>query len=276
MRDRRLDEAPPEAAPPSSSSPDAATRGLRREATLRSAFDLAVATDVGLVRVTNEDCVLTQRFRRGDTAYIGLIVADGVGGEPRGREASRLAAAAAMERLVTGDWVRPHEALADAASAANRSVRGLATGPWERPASTLVIALVQEDEGRLYVANVGDSRAYVIKASRADPVTVDHMTGVRLAVEEADNVREVFRTVLTRAVGMEEGVQPDLFGPFSLRPGEAVLLCTDGLHRVLDDVTIGRVVADRPAAQVVALLVAAANAEGGRDNVAVAFARRHG
>ena len=264
----------PDAGRPSWLGPGGRWGSVQPEIARRSAFDVAVATDVGLRRVTNEDSVLAQRFARGDETFIGVIVADGVGGEPRGGEASRLAVESAMEWLVEGAWNRPSDAGAGAASAANRSVRGLANNPFERPASTLVIALIQEAKGRVYIANVGDSRAYVVRGGRAHPVTVDHATEVRLAAGELPGGSEVLRAVLTRAVGMDEGVQADLFGPLALRPGEAVLLCTDGLHRVLDDQAIGRLVADQSADVVVDVLVAAANEGGGRDNVAVAFARR--
>jgi protein phosphatase len=72
---------------------------------------------------------------------------------------------------------------------------------------------------------------------------------------------------------LDAGVRADLFGPFAVRRGDAVLLCTDGLHDALDDLTIGRLAATGPADAIVRALIAAANAAGGRDNVAVTLAR---
>lgn len=283
MPDRPADDAPrpparcPEPAERSAPGRRAFGASPKPEAAPWTAIDFAAATDAGLVRATNEDRALAQLVSTAGRAILALVVADGVGGEPRGGDASRVAVEAAVQLIAVEAWAHPRRALSDATSAANRAVRSLSEAAGRGPASTLLIGLLDE-LGRLYLANVGDSRAYVVREGRARAATTDHSTGVRPPSRSRGMDTPRFgganRTVLTRALGLDDGVQADLYGPFTLRRGEAVLLCTDGLYGALDDVTISRLVADKRADGVVHALIAAANAAGGRDNIAVAFARR--
>ena len=211
--------------------------------------DLAARTDPGLVRERNEDRWLTR-----DYAGITLIaVADGVGGEAGGDVAS----SAAIDALA-GGFVPPGPrdstriALGDAVQKANVAVveasraEGVA-----RAATTLVAAAIRGHEAT--VANLGDSRAYVIRAGAIRQVTADH------SGESPSSI--------TRFLGDPRGVQPDIFVE-SLQSADRLVLCSDGLTRHVGDPEIAAAMTDDPAKAADAL-VALARSRGGEDNITV-------
>ena len=240
-------------------------------------LDTAAATDVGLLRKRNEDCVRL----RSDTG-LGvtiLAVADGMGGAPAGDVASAQAVETFQRRafdLLAQDLAAVERALRTAMREANAEVLAQARrhAGLHGMGTTLVAVCVRE--ANAWVINVGDSRAYHCRGGDATAITRDHsyveeqVRAGRMTPEEA--ARSPHRHVLTQALGSEDPIRPDLFGPLPLEAGEALLLCSDGLHGVLSDTEIAAHAAGMPS-EAVARLIAAANDRGGPDNITVALTR---
>jgi serine/threonine protein phosphatase PrpC len=240
-------------------------------------LDLHVAklTDVGRLRPHNEDYVdyfvppdPHQRKLKGDI----FLIADGMGGHQAGEVASR----SAVEIVITqyyGDTTSDIGAsLVRAVRAANQQVYGQAQADPAKAGmgTTLVAAVVQ---GRkVYLANVGDSRAYVINKLGISQITQDHswveeqVRAGLLSPEQAS--RHPQRNLLTRALGSKPSVEVDLFEG-ELQEGDMLLLCTDGLTGRVEDAEIAAIVQDHTLDEATRLLVAQANERGGNDNISV-------
>ena len=228
-----------------------------------------MATDIGLVRGKNEDYFGAVRVAAADGRPFALwLVADGVGGGPQGELASRTAVESAVGFFSRGSWSDPADALREAFTAANRRVYDI-TGTGAA-STTLVAALVSESDARVWVANVGDSRAYLIVGGQALQITIDHsLVAARVSagqITPAQARTAPDRNVVTRAIGSEIQVRVDIFGPRQLHTADRLLLCTDGVHGMIDDNVIGRLARGPDLALVAARLVNAANAAGGADN----------
>lgn len=223
------------------------------------------ATDTGKVRSNNQDAFLV--------ADHVFAVCDGVGGH-QGGEVASATAVAALEETFTEQTLK---GLVDAVAEANRRVWAKANDdPSLRGMGTTVtaVALVNEDgEERIAVANVGDSRGYILKHGELSQLTEDHSLVEqmyregRLTREEADVHPQ--RSLITRALGLDDEVDVD---NWQLLPAAAdrILLCSDGLTNEVTDARIAstlRRLADpkEAATELVRLAVDA----GGRDNVTV-------
>jgi protein phosphatase len=138
--------------------------------------------------------------------------------------------------------------------------------------TTLVAAVVRGNHAT--VANVGDSRAYIVRRGAAHQVTEDHSWVAdqirRGAITEQGARSHPFRNVILRALGHEEEAEPDLF-EVRMAPGDRLLLCSDGLTSMISDAEIASLVATTSPANGVAALIEAANAAGGHDNITVAI-----
>ncbi len=209
--------------------------------------DVAAVSDRGRVRDDNQDRSLVRRSGRTTL----LAVADGVGGEAGGDVAS----AAAVDALAGGfDGSAPDAAtaLSSAIRAANDAVvKASAERGHPMAASTIVAAAVRGR--RVAVANLGDSRAYLVRAKAARQITADHSGPTSSSI--------------TRFVGDPRGVAPDVFVE-SLRARDRLVLCSDGLTRHVSPEEIASLAVGSPprAAQA---LVDLANERGGEDNVTV-------
>jgi protein phosphatase len=202
------------------------------------------------VREGNEDRFLVREQR----GTLLLAVADGVGGSSGGE----VAADAALNELGTRFFAAsadraPSDALAEAIREANAAVLRTAESSGQRDAASTLVALAIRG-GEATVANLGDSRAYLVRDGECRQLTQDHSGAMAHAI--------------TRFVGDPRGVQPDVFVE-TLRDGDRLLLCSDGLTRHVTSEEIARTVA-RDDPQVAAdALVDLANARGGQDNVTV-------
>ncbi len=233
----------------------------------------AAGTNVGRRRRINED-------RYAIAPELGLfLVADGMGGHTAGQVASELAAQAALRAIGTlqDAAVSLAEKLRFAVSSANRAIFEAAR---ERPelagmGTTLVAVLALE--GRVALAHVGDSRAYLVRQGRIRQLTDDHsVVGELLRRREisADAAREhPHRHVLTRALGVRPVVEPDL-AELSPSSGDVFALCSDGLTAHVRDEEIAEHAG--PAAvpeSAVDALIDLANARGGEDNITIVLLR---
>lgn len=228
-----------------------------------SPFKLVVAgvTDVGRVRDGNEDDFIDQADR------LGLVaVADGMGGHRAGEVASATALEALRAAVANGRSLRDAiEGANDAVlekSESDRELHGMGT--------TLTAGMLGSD-GQLVVGHVGDSRAYFVRDGELTQITNDHslveelVRGGELTPEQAEVHPR--RSIITRALGIDPQVEVDEY-PIDLRPGDRILLCSDGLTTMVrpDDIAgiLNREHDPKRAAQ---LLVDAANEAGGEDNV---------
>lgn len=227
-------------------------------------LDFAAVTDPGMKRAENQDSVFAGVLPGG---RLLLAVADGVGGAAEGAAASR----AAVECLhsTVRESSDAERALLDGLALGEETVSRLGTAE-ERPATTLVAAVVEGST--VWLANVGDSRAYLVRASELSQLTEDHswvaeqVRSGRLTAAEARS--NELRNVITRAIG--NGGQPDIFGPGTLASGDILILCSDGLHGVLDAKTVAAVTGGLGSSGDKAKrLVQLANEAGGPDNISV-------
>lgn len=216
----------------------------------------AARSDTGKVRERNEDRWLIRR-RRG---VLLLAVADGVGGEAGGEHASESAVGTLAERFYTALASQDlRAALTSAIREANDAVVRGAGERGERSATTLVACAVRGREAT--IANVGDSRAYLVRGRSARQLTTDH-SGAR-------------PNEVTRFLGDERGVQPDVFVE-TLRAGDRLLLCSDGLTRHVTDEELASRVRGGDPWSAAGGLVELANERGGEDNVTVLVYRVRG
>jgi len=220
----------------------------------------AAATDIGRVREGNEDSYLTEGPL--------FAVADGMGGHRGGEVASQLAVETLGKMFKEGagdlpDQVQEANRVVFERSILDRKVAGMGT--------TLTAALVEGDRVRL--AHVGDSRAYLLRDGELRLLTEDH-TLVNRMVSEGEISKEEAethpqRSVLTRALGVDTVVDVD-DDTFQVRPGDRLLLCTDGLTSMVSEDQIGEVLRTvRDPQEAAKRLVRMANEAGGVDNTTV-------
>ena len=229
-------------------------------------------SQAGLQRAVNEDHLATPEGADPELlARLGhlYVVADGMGGHVAGAQASALAVSTVMEAYYGHPSPDPGQALTEAIRQANAALHRQAQYPETAGmGSTVVAALVQGRD--LYIAHVGDSRAYLIRGQGIKQITRDHTwvaEQVRdglLSEEEAR--RHSYRNVITRALGSGPEVEVDLSRE-KLRPGDAVLLCSDGLTDEVQDEEIRQIVAGNDPQEAATELVELASQRGGSDDV---------
>ncbi len=235
---------------------------------------LAALSDKGRRARKNEDSILAAALP--GSAYL-LAVADGVGGERAGEIASKTVTDTLRDALDGRPLSQPLDDLRSAIGAANVSVwqRSQADDRVRGMASTVVAALVAG--GQAWLANVGDSRAYLIEGAAIRQITDDHSLVAErvregdLTEEEAKQSRA--RHIITRSIGSDESVEVDVFGPIALPPGSRLLLCSDGLHDVVPEDEIASIVGTLSPEDATHELVRAANERGGPDNISVVVYR---
>ena len=229
-------------------------------------------TDIGRKRKLNQDYVYTSEVPVGSLPNL-FIVADGMGGHRAGDYASKLAVTTMVEAIEGMEAGEPAAVLGRAVDRANAAVYGSAEEtPELEGMGTTVVAAVCERE-TLQVANVGDSRLYVINGNEIRQITRDH-SWVEEMIRRGGLEREQARNhpdknIITRAVGADETVRTDFFS-VRLKEGDLILMCTDGLTNMLEDEEI-RMVLDgaRDIVEKAQELVRRANENGGRDNISV-------
>jgi serine/threonine protein phosphatase PrpC len=227
-------------------------------------------TDPGLKRKHNED------------AYVILedhhmfVIADGMGRHAAGEVASQLCVDAITEAFRTGDFGPPREPplpkrasrLRGAILLANDRILAAAqeNDAYAGMGTTVVAAYFSPNNQRVYVANVGDSRCYRLRAGKLLQITVDHTLG-------AAGIQGKSASVLSRAVGIEENVEVDASMESPL-PGDIYLLCSDGLSRMVKDEEIRATLQDvKDLEEATKILIDKANQGGGRDNITTILVR---
>jgi protein phosphatase len=217
---------------------------------------------VGLVRADNQD-----------SAFLGptcMVVADGVGGAAAGEVASATTAYAVSASALSRVGEDPAAVLRDAIGLAQAQVHaGVLADPAREGMATTLTALLT-DGSRFVLAHLGDSRGYVFRDGELTRVTRDHTYVQQLLEEgrlaEVDVAHHPWRNVVLRTVNASEEAVPDILA-LHLRPGDRVLLASDGLTDLVAESVIAETLAQRSDDDAVGALVAAALGRGGRDNV---------
>ena len=229
-------------------------------------------TDIGRKRKVNQDFVYSSERLVGPLPNL-FLVADGMGGHNAGDYASRLAVETIVERSSGSLETNPLRVLDEAVHSANGLVRQRAQeAPELQGMGTTVVAAVI-DGRELYVANVGDSRLYIVNSGEIRQITKDHSWVEEMVrrggIGKAEARNHPDKNIITRAVGAEETVRIDFFQVL-LQEGDVILMCTDGLTNMLEDEEI-RMTLDgaRDIVEKAQGLVRAANERGGRDNISV-------
>ena len=232
-------------------------------------------TDKGLVRANNQD---TFRIDVRENGLGFIVLCDGMGGARAGNIASDRAADRFLEHIKTADEAQTDtDSLAntveEAVTAANTEVFQLSQSSpaYNGMGTTLVGGICVDD--RVILANVGDSRAYLIDGSKIAQMTADHslveemVRSGRLTPEEA----KVYpgRNLITRAIGVDSAVEADLY-EITIHDGQTLLLCSDGLSGLVYDAEIAAIVAEAASQEdACSRLIERACEAGGNDNITV-------
>ncbi|PRQ05920.1 Serine/threonine phosphatase stp [Enhygromyxa salina] len=256
--------------------------------------ELFARTEIGCVRERNEDAFVVANVRTGERGLrpgttlqelgIGVTligVCDGMGGAAAGDIASKIGAETLYETLMSstplGDHASVQEAMLSAVAAANRAILDYARShPGKRGmGTTMTAALVYGHE--LYVLNVGDSRGYLRRGRALTQLTTDHsvvgqmIASGQLTPEQGRSYEH--RNVLLQALGVQPVIQPEIVH-VSLRAGDVLLMCSDGLTGPLEDARILELMLKyQDPVRCCRALTEAACAAGGPDNVTVAVGR---
>ncbi|MBR0163719.1 MAG: Stp1/IreP family PP2C-type Ser/Thr phosphatase [Lachnospiraceae bacterium] len=228
-------------------------------------------TDIGKKRKLNQDYVYSSDTSVGNLPNV-FIVADGMGGHNGGGYASRFTVETMVEEISVSSLHDARQILKNAITSANEKLREKALSDEELygMGTTVVAATLKGKE--LLVANVGDSRLYII-GDTIRQITKDHSLVeemVRMGgIDEETARHRPDKNIITRAVGAMDRVQVDFF-KVKMREGDIILMCTDGLTNMLEDEEIRMIVnGQRDIIEKAEKLVEAANNHGGRDNIAV-------
>jgi len=238
-------------------------------------------TDLGRVRKNNEDCYAI------DDSLQLYVLSDGMGGQAHGEVASKLAVQTVLTHCRQSENSRATpifgesspdvsertNRLSSAIHLANRKVFETASSNSEQKGMGATIVAAWVESQRLSIAHVGDSRAYLLRGGAMEQLTADHSLvaeKVRVGIltpQEAD--ASEMQSVLTRAVGTTDSVEVDTDEQVLLA-GDFLLLCSDGLTRMVTDPEIASTLLTSSSAQEAAeRLVDLANDNGGVDNVSV-------
>lgn len=241
-------------------------------------LEICLETDPGSVRTNNEDRCLSMRPPDLEVAArMGtlLIVADGMGGASAGEVASEMAIRIIPE-LYFNSSKPPAVALKEALESASSSIHGAAqTDPELRGMGTTCVA-ISIIGSEVYLAYVGDSRLYLLRQNAFYQLTEDHSVVVEM-VRQGVLTREQARHHEERNVlSLSMGGRPEITAshwesPMTVREGDRLLLCTDGLHDLVADSEMQSIITDSPAHEAVKNLIAAAKREGGHDNITAAL-----
>lgn len=228
-------------------------------------------TDIGEKRRVNQDYVFCEKNPVGQLPNL-FIVADGMGGHNAGDYASRFCVEYFTRKISMSENPSPIASIETSIRVTNESLRSKAQEKTELEGmgTTFVVATIFEKT--MYVANIGDSRLYVI-GKEMKQITEDHSL-VEAMVKTGELNRDQARNhpnknIITRALGANETVEPDFF-EVNLEDGDIILMCSDGLTNMLEDDMIEKIVRENDNPEVAAeTLVREANKSGGKDNIAI-------
>ena len=228
-------------------------------------------TDTGVLRTMNQDYCFSSDTPIGNLPNL-YIVCDGMGGHKAGEYASRYTAQRIVAHASRSRSENPIRILRDAVQKANEILVIESREDVEKQGmGTTVVAATVYDH-KMYVANVGDSRLYVVNDT-IKQITTDH-SYVEEMIKRGNLQRENARSnpnknIITRAVGAKNDIQADIY-VLELKPGDLLLMCSDGLSNMLEDEEMRMIIKrQRDIVEMAEKLVEAANENGGKDNISV-------
>jgi protein phosphatase len=242
-------------------------------------IELASLTDVGIRRSHNQDAYgvllapsLDAWRERGHI----FIVADGMGAHAVGELASTIAADLIPHTYQKHASSGAEAALRRAFDEANLNIhqRGQQNREFQGMGTTSTALLIRP-EG-VWVAHVGDSRAYRIRGQTVEQLSFDHSLQWELARRQQvspESIAGIPSNVIVRSLGPEIQVQVDIEGPHHLEPGDTFIICSDGLSNQLSDQELGAVINHLPLQEACQFLVDVANLRGGPDNITIVAVR---
>ena len=230
------------------------------------------ATDIGQKRHMNQDFIFTSEESVGNLPNL-FVVADGMGGHNAGDFASRYGVSVLVETVRKDKNFNPVKVMRNAIEAANREVFSQSRNDPSMAGMGTTMVVCTVVGGYAYIANVGDSRLYLAGSDSMTQITQDHSLIAEmvrlgeLTPEEGRNHPD--KNIITRAVGTNEEVKIDFFD-VKLETGDQILMCSDGLSNMVEDQRIFEILkGEDTKADKAQVLVDEANANGGRDNIAV-------
>ena len=254
----------------------------KSEPASKAAPNAAAMTDVGLLRVLNEDNWGWTQLSDDIRLY---VAADGMGGHEAGEVASRMAVDTickeATERFSRISQITPEtleNILDESFQAANNGIKEHSEQLGNDMGTTLVAALIYK-QNLAFVANVGDSRGYLMRDAVLHQITRDHSLVARMVEQNRISPEEArnhpHSNILLRTVGTERNVEIDIFS-VELEKGDRLFLCSDGLWGEIEDEDIEAILNHYQDPRVVCReMIRAAHHGGGRDNITVVMAEVH-
>ena len=233
-------------------------------------------TDVGSKRAVNQDYMYCSENSVGSFRNL-FIVADGMGGHKAGDYASKLCVEQMVQSIEKSEHKTPVSLFEEAVDAANGAVfaESQEHEEYEGMGTTLVACTMLEDT--LYVANIGDSRLYLLRDDDIMQITEDHSLVEEMVkqgnITESEARVHPQKNIITRAVGIDQAVQADFF-EVDIYPDDIIMLCSDGLSNMVEDEDMEYIVKHSKSLQDAGeTLVARANENGGSDNITVVLAK---
>ena len=240
----------------------------------------AALTHPGKIRHNNQDFVaFFEPDGQDDLQASGrlYIVADGVGGASKGEQASQYAAQKVLYEYYRHPDIKINERLASVMRQAGNEIFKFAENSenFMRMGTTMVAAVIRED--RLTIANVGDSRAYLIRDGTARQITRDHsFVGEMIrdgSMTEEEARHSKIKNRITRSLGGETDVIVDVFNEIQVQAGDKVLLCSDGFSNYVSREEIEELTSNGDPEEIASKMIDFANDRGGADNISVIVAR---
>lgn len=235
--------------------------------------DCKADSHVGLQRQVNQDSYgIGNPAQQGqDQSGYLLVVCDGMGGHAAGEIASKIGVESILQSYAQSELTDRVEALQQAFAEANRRIYEQGRGSM---GTTGVAALFYRN--KLHVANVGDSRAYLVRQNKIRQISQDHSfvwEQVEAGVLTPEQARfSNYRNMITRALGHRGDVEVDIFTE-AVQTGDVVLLSSDGLHGLVEDAELAQAISTLSLEEAVPHLINMANERGGSDNITVMLAR---
>ena len=228
-------------------------------------------TDTGRVRTANQDYVYASVEPVGSLPNL-FVVADGMGGHQAGDYASRYIVENLVSYLQYTENSQIVPLLREGILKVNTQLYQESKGKPELSGMGTTLVAAVADENTLYVANVGDSRLYLVR-DRIRQVTRDHSYVEELVslgrLERGSKDYKDKKNIITRAVGTEDKLLVDFF-EVGLEPGDYILMCSDGLSNMLEDAEMEEIIgSDLELQEKAEKLITVANDNGGKDNIAV-------
>ncbi|MGN0353399.1 MAG: Stp1/IreP family PP2C-type Ser/Thr phosphatase [Roseburia sp.] len=228
-------------------------------------------TDIGKRREINQDYMFTSETAVGNLPNL-FLVADGMGGHKAGEYASRFTVDTIVETVRNSKEMEPVPIIKEAVTRANQLLIEEACADENKMGMGTTIVAATLLEKKLYIANVGDSRLYVVN-HEISQITRDHSLVeemVRLGEMNKEEAKvHPDKNIITRAIGAGNELVIDFF-ELEVEPEDTILMCSDGLTNMIEDEEIRKiVVGQRDIAEKAEKLVETANANGGKDNITV-------